>query len=61
MFTVTDADFVESFLLVAVTVAVAFCVTLGAVKLPFASTVPPDAPLTDQVTPEEPFVSVAVS
>jgi hypothetical protein len=52
MLIVADADLVESFLLVAVTVAVAFWVTVGAVKLPWASTVPPPVPLTDQVTPK---------
>lgn len=61
MFTVAEADFVVSRLLVAVTVAVAFWVTAGAVKLPLASTVPPDAPATDQVTPEESPVTLAVS
>jgi len=46
---------------VAVAVAVAFWVTAGAVYLPCASMVPPPEPLTDQVTPEESFVTLAVS
>jgi hypothetical protein len=53
-------------LLVAVMVAVAFCVTAGAVKLPLASMVPtvelpPGVPLTDQVTPEVSLLTVAVN
>jgi hypothetical protein len=53
-------------LLVAVTVAVAFCVTAAAVYLPEASIVPtlelpPAAPFTDHVTPELSPVTIAVN
>jgi hypothetical protein len=51
-FTVALALFVESFLLVTVTVTVVLCPE-GAVKLPFASTVPA---VVDHVTPVVSFV-----
>src|SRR5215471_17603806 len=64
--TVAESDFVGSFLLVAVTVALAFCATVGAVKLPFASIVPvvevpPGIPFTPQVTPDVSPITVAVN
>jgi hypothetical protein len=63
--TVAEADFVVSVLLVATTVAVVVCVTLGAVYLPVASIVPGLALLllTDHVTPafDESPVTVAVN
>jgi hypothetical protein len=63
--TVAVADFVVSVLLVAITDAVMALVTLGAVYLPVASTVPGVELLllTDQVTPafDESLVTVAVN
>jgi hypothetical protein len=61
-----EADFVVSRLLVAVTVAVEFCVTAAVVYLPEASKVPtlelpPAAPFTDHVTPELSPVTIAVN
>jgi hypothetical protein len=63
--TVAEADFEESVLLVAVTVAVVAAVTFAAVNLPVASTVPlvALALLAVQVTPafDESFITVAVN
>ena len=64
--TVEEADFVGSPLLVAATVAEAFCVTMGAVNLPVESIVPTvelplATPLTDHTTPEVSPVTVAVN
>src|SRR4030095_466013 len=61
MVIVADAETEGSFMLVAVTVAVEFCVTAGAVKFSCASTLPTDAPPVDQVTPDESWVTVAVN
>ena len=63
--TVAVADFVVSVLLVAITDAVIALVTVGAVYLPVASTVPGVELLllTDQVTPalDESLLTVAVN
>jgi hypothetical protein len=63
--TMAEADFVVSVLLVATTVAVVVCVTLGAVYLPVASMEPGVGLelLTVQVTPalDESFITVAVN
>ena len=61
MLTVEEAETVESFTLVAVTVAVESWVTVGAVKTPSASIVPGVAPLAAQVTPSELLPTVAVN